>query len=121
MSSVVHPGAIGCPLQAGRDRSLSRESAPRILWIVFVLIQAGDGVLTSIGIEALGIEVERNPLIVAYAGVVGPSAAVWGAKLLAVACGTVLHLTARYRTIAALVLVYLVCAIGPWMLLLLRI
>ena len=112
---------MGCPLQPGRHRFLSGELAPRILWVLVVLIQAGDGVLTSIGIEALDIDVERNPLIVAYARVVGPSAAVWGAKLLAVVCGALLHLTASYRTIAALVLVYLLCAIGPWMFLLSRI
>jgi hypothetical protein len=69
----------------------------------------------------LGQHIEANPLIVWYADVVGPAVAVWGAKLFAVGCGAVLQLTARYRTMALLAFLYLLCAIGPWLNLLLRI
>jgi hypothetical protein len=78
-------------------------------------------VLTSVGIQTLGTSVEGNPLIVWYAHSVGPAAAVWGAKLFAVGCGAVLHLTARYLTVAVLAFLYLLCAIGPWLHLLSRI
>jgi hypothetical protein len=91
------------------------------IWIAFVLVQALDGVLTSVGIQTLGTSIEGNPLIAWYAYAVGPAAAVWGAKLFAVGCGAVLHLTARYRTMVALVFMYLLCAIGPWLHLLSRI
>ena len=99
-----------------RETSVAKTSPlPQILWIAFVLTQAIDGGLTSLGIQALGISIEGNPLIVWYAHVVGPVAAIWGAKLFAVGCGIILYLTAQHRTIAALVFMYLACAIVPWL------
>ena len=74
-----------------------------------------DGALTSIGVQALGMSVEGNPLIGWYAAAFGPTVAIWGSKLFAVGCGAILYLSARYRTMAALVVVYLACAIGPWL------
>jgi hypothetical protein len=50
-----------------------------------------------------------------YAVAFGPTAAIWGAKLFAIGCGAILYLTARYRAMVALIFMYLVCAVGPWL------
>ena len=84
------------------------------IWVAFVAVQALDGVLTFIGMQTYGLRIEANPLIAWYASVIGPALAVSAAKLFAVGCGLALYLTARYGTIAALALFYIVGAIGPW-------
>ena len=97
-----------------------RLSAAEATWIAFVLVQALDGVMTLVGIHTFGLQIEANPLITWYAYTLGPAAAVLAAKLFAVGCGVALYLTARYRTIAALVFTYVLCAVGPWIHLLWR-
>ena len=90
------------------------------IWVVFVLVQAFDGALTFVGMRTFGTRVEANPLIAWYAYALGPATAVWGAKLFAVACGIALYLAARHRTIAALAIIYVLGAVGPWIHLFLR-
>ncbi len=92
----------------------------KTIWLAFVVIQVLDGMLTVAGMYAFGTGVEANPLIEWYAGALGPAAAVCGAKLFAVGCGAILYVTARYRTMAALAALYVLCAIAPWLHLLSR-
>jgi hypothetical protein len=46
--------------------------------------------------------------------VFGPAVAFAAVKLFAIACGTVLYLMSRHRTVAALTLFYLAFAVVPW-------
>jgi hypothetical protein len=46
--------------------------------------------------------------------ILGPAVAFTVVKLFAVACGSVLYLKARHRTVAALTLFYLLFAVAPW-------
>ena len=85
-----------------------------LLWLAFVAVQALDGVMSYVGVRTIGPWMEANPLVGWYADVVGPAAALVAAKLVAVACGMVLHLMARHRTLATLTLAYVIFAIGPW-------
>ena len=103
-----------------KARLLRHSRAAKALGIAFVFAQALDGTLTAVAIQTHGPGIEGNPLIAWYADQVGPLAAIWGAKLFAIGCGAVLYLTARYRAMVALVLVYLLCAVGPWLYLLSR-
>jgi hypothetical protein len=84
------------------------------LFVTFALVQLADGLLTYIGITALGLSVEANPLIAWYAAMLGAEVALIGAKTMALLCGVVLHVTARHHVIWALTVVYLLGAIGPW-------
>ena len=84
------------------------------IWIAFVLVQALDGAMTFVGIHTFGTRVEANPLLSWYVSALGPATALWSAKLFAVACGAALHLTARFGMLAALALLYLLAAVGPW-------
>ena len=67
-----------------------------------------------IGVRTFGAWIEANPLVAWYAATFGPAVAFTAVKLFAVACGTVLYLMARHRTVAALTLFYLAFAVGPW-------
>jgi hypothetical protein len=89
-------------------------SNAEIGWLAFVTVQALDGVMSYVGVHAIGPGIEANPLIGWYLAVFGPAAAFLGAKLFAVACGAVLHLTGRHEWVAGLTAVYVVFAVAPW-------
>jgi len=85
-----------------------------VVWLVFVTVQALDGVMSYIGVSVHGPGIEANPLVGWYMGVFGPALGFMIAKLFAVTCGGVLYVTARHRWVAALTLLYVVFAVGPW-------
>jgi hypothetical protein len=89
-----------------------------VAFVLFALAQAFDGVFTYVGIVSFGHGVEANPLIAWYVAAYGAATAVIGAKVIAVACGAVLHFTAMHRTVAGLALLYAVAALWPWTLIL---
>jgi hypothetical protein len=88
------------------------------LWILFVVVQILDGVLTYIGVRTFGIGIEGNPLVAWYAQAFGPAAGLAAAKLFAIGCASILYLTARRGAVAILTVVYIVFAIAPWAVLL---
>jgi hypothetical protein len=100
---------------AARDQSLAEA-----IWIAFVVVQALDGAMTFIGMRAFGTQIEANPLVAWYVTMLGPAAALFAAKLFAVACGAALYLADCHKTLATLALTYLLGAVGPWMHLLWR-
>ncbi len=101
-------------LQRSGVSAIARPSISGWIWISFVVIQLLDGLMTMYGIYLFGPDIEANPIIKVYAAASSPEAAVLGAKVFAVGCGTVLHLTERHRVVAALSALYALAAIGPW-------
>ena len=91
-----------------------RLSNAEIAWLAFVTVQALDGIFSYVGVLTLGVGIEANPLLAWYLNAFGPASVFFGAKMFAIACGVVLHLTERHRWIAALTAVYVVFAVGPW-------
>ena len=91
-----------------------RLSGAEILWLAFVTVQALDGAMSYVGVSLHGPDIEANPLIGWYLAAFGPAVGFTMAKLFAVTCGAVLYVTARYRWVAILTLVYLIFAVGPW-------
>lgn len=89
-----------------------------LVWIAFVVVQAGDGLLTYLGMHLYGVTAEANPLIGWYAAAYGITPSVVGAKLFAAICGAVLHTSARHMALVLLTLVYCGAAIWPWTLVL---
>ena len=77
-------------------------------------MQLLDGAFTYIGILSFGPGIEANPLLAWYVATYGAATALIGAKLMALGCGAVLYATAMHRTISALVVVYGVGALAPW-------
>ena len=106
---VLMPGFVRPSLFRNR-----RLSYAEILWLAFVIVQALDGAMSYVGVSLHGPGIEANPLIAWYLGVFGPAVGFTMAKLFAVTCGAVLYVTARYRWVAVLTLVYLIFAVGPW-------
>ena len=108
-------------LPRSTDSGLGRLSRPtslgaaELIWIAFVLVQALDGAMTFLGVQAFGTAIEANPLVAWYVSAFGPAVALAAAKLFAIACGIALHLTGRHGTLAALTCTYVVAAVGPWM------
>ena len=93
--------------------STRRASWPELIWLAFVTVQILDGVMSYVGVHQIGW-MEGNPLVAWYATVLGPALAFTVVKLFAVACGSVLYLKARHRTVAALTVFYLAFAVVPW-------
>jgi len=91
-----------------------RLSRAEFAWLAFVAVQLLDGVMSYIGVQRIGTHIEANPLLAWYLELFGPAVAFTGAKLFAIACGAILYLTERHRWVAALTLVYVVFAVGPW-------
>jgi hypothetical protein len=91
-----------------------RFSKAELVWLAFVTVQALDGIMSYVGVNTFGTWIEANPLVAWYATTLGPAVAFTAVKLFAIACGTMLYLMARHRTVAALTLFYLAFAVVPW-------
>lgn len=85
-----------------------------LAWIVFVGVQVLDGALSYVGVQTHGHWIEGNPIVAWYAGVFGPAVAFTAVKLFAVACGTILYITARHHWVVLLTAGYVLFAIVPW-------
>jgi hypothetical protein len=66
----------------------------------------------------LGVELEGNPLVALAMSALGVRVALIGAKTFASLCGIVLHTHRYHRVLALLTALYVVAAIGPWVVLL---
>lgn len=82
--------------------------------IVFLLMQALDGVLTYVGVISVGHFTEGNPLVAGLMATVGFGPGLVSAKLWACGLGAALHLSGTHRIVALLTAVYFVAAILPW-------
>jgi hypothetical protein len=91
-----------------------RLSRAELVLLAFVTVQVLDGVMSYVGVHTFGSWIEANPLVAWYASMFGPAVAFTVVKLFAIACGTMLYLMARHRTVAALTLFYLAFAVVPW-------
>jgi hypothetical protein len=92
------------------DRSLFGDAA----LVLFLIAQAGDGVLTYVGVTLYGSHIEGNPLISWLMSSMGHGPALTTAKLTAGGFGIALHLSSVHKVVALLAAFYFVAAIGPW-------
>jgi hypothetical protein len=90
-------------------------SPGRLLFTVFVVFQAADGLMTYGVVVAYGASAEANPLLQTWIALAGAGPALFGAKVLACACGAVLYAAGTTKTLGALTAFYLVGAIAPWL------
>ena len=86
---------------------------PRLWLLVFILLQVADGVLTYAAVDRFGPQAEGNPILGAWILIAGALPAVFGAKLLACACGGVLYAAGVHRVLAGLSTIYLFAAVLP--------
>jgi len=90
-------------------------SPARLVLLVFVVLQAADGLITYGAVSVFGPSAEGNPLLETWMHIAGPGPALLGAKLLACACGVLLYWLGVRRTLAALTAFYVFAGIGPWL------
>ena len=90
-------------------------SAARLTFAVFLVFQVSDGLMTYAAVSIFGIAAEGNPLLASLIAVAGAGPTLFGAKLLACGCGTLLYALGVRKTLAALTALYLVAAVGPWL------
>ena len=84
------------------------------LWL-FLLAQTFDGLFTYAAVRSYGVIAEGNVLVATWITLVGPGAALMGAKSLAGACGVFLYQVGHRGILLALTVVYAIAAIGPWL------
>ena len=101
--------------------AVKEEGSVRVTILAFwlIVVQALDGLLTSLGVSLFGIEAEGNPLIRALMYTFGHNVAIGMAKFVAVLLIITLAVLARKRgwiggVLGALTCFYLAIAIIPW-------
>jgi hypothetical protein len=87
--------------------------------VAFVVMQCLDGVFTYLGVNIWGPSIEANPIVASAMTAGGPTVGLFGAKLVAIAFGMLLHLRRIHNMVALLTAIYFVVAIVPWAALLL--
>jgi hypothetical protein len=86
----------------------------RVVLLLFLTAQGFDGLFTYTAVHAYGVHAEGNFLIATWIALVGPEAALFGAKTVAAACGVLLYVRGMHRTLSLLTVLYVIAAIGPW-------
>jgi hypothetical protein len=87
----------------------------RAVLAIFIALQLADGLITFAAVQIFGPAAEGNPLLVAWIGVAGAGATLFLAKSVSCVLALLLYSAGRFKTLAALTVVMLVCAIGPWL------
>ena len=108
---MVWPGST-----ATRARTYSRLGDAA--WIAFVVAQFADLVLTYVGVSTFGPAIEANPVMAWCMAGLGVGLALVGAKLVALGCGTLLHIQGMHRSIVLLTTFYAGAAVWRWVALL---
>jgi hypothetical protein len=86
----------------------------RVVLFLFLLVQACDGVFTYTAVRAYGIAAEGNMVLATWMMLVGPFPTLFVAKAVAASGGVLLYSRGIHRTLALLTLLYVLGAIGPW-------
>ena len=86
----------------------------RAVLFLFLLTQAGDGLLTYAAVRTYGIAAEGNIVLATWMALVGPFPTLFVAKLVAAGGGVLLYARGIHRTLALLTIFYVVGAIAPW-------
>jgi hypothetical protein len=87
----------------------------RAVLAVFIALQLADGLITFAAVQIFGPAAEGNPILVTWIGVGGPATTLLMAKGVSCALAVLLYSAGRFKTLGALTVVMLVCAIGPWL------
>jgi len=87
--------------------------------VAFLMMQCLDGVFTYLGVGIWGPSIEANPIVASAMTAGGPAMGLFGAKLVAIAFGMLLHLRRIHNVVALLTAFYFIVAIVPWAVLLL--
>jgi hypothetical protein len=93
----------------------SMRLTPRLILLVFLLVQVFDGLLTYTAVSWLGVVGEGNLLLATAMNVAGAGPVLVGAKTIAAGCGLLLYVRRFYGILCLLTGLYLIAAITPWL------
>jgi hypothetical protein len=91
------------------------QLSPRLILLVFLVLQAFDGLLTYVAVAVLGVVGEGNVLLASAMQLAGAGPALFAAKTLAACCGLILYARGFHGILGVLTGLYLVAAIAPWL------
>jgi hypothetical protein len=89
--------------------------SPRMILLLFVVAQISDGLLTYGAVRLFGVDAEGNLLLATWMHVAGAGPTLIAAKLIAAACGLLLYWRGFHLLLVALTALYMLGAIGPWL------
>jgi hypothetical protein len=118
LSSLEQTNTVPGRLFAGMTLAATTpmRPTPRLILIVFLLAQVFDGILTYVAVAWLGVVGEGNLLLAAAMNLAGAGPALLGAKTLAAGCGVLLYTRGLHGVLGVLTGLYILAAIGPWLL-----
>lgn len=87
----------------------------RLVLLLFLTAQFWDGIFTWVAVDVHGLRAEGNALLASWMAVIGPTPTLLAAKLGAAAAGVLLYTQGVHAILAGLTLLYVVGAIGPWL------
>ena len=90
-----------------------------LMVVTFLVMQCLDGVFTYLGVGIWGLSIEANPIVATAMTAGGLTVGLFGAKLVAIGFGMLLHLRRVHNLVALLTAIYFAVAIVPWAALLL--
>ncbi len=90
-------------------------SPGRLVFAVFLVFQAADGLITYGAVSIYGSIAEGNPLLQMLIDLADAGPALFSAKLLASGCGAILYTAGFTRILAALTAFYFFGALVPWL------
>lgn len=93
-------------------------SVTRLTFLLFLVLQAADGLITYGAARVFGAGAEGNPLLAMWMEALGIGPTLVAAKLLACAGGLLLYWRGVHGPLAALTALYTFCAVVPWLYLL---
>jgi type IV secretory pathway VirB6-like protein len=90
----------------------------RFILTVFVVLQLADGLITFSAVQLFGPAAEGNPVLQTWIQLLGPGAALLGAKMVACGGAVLLYTFGREKTLVALTALLAWQGVGPWLALL---
>lgn len=88
---------------------------PRLVLLLFLGLQACDGLFTYVAIHAEGLSAEGNVILSTWMALVGPAVTLVTAKSIAALAGVFVYVRGFTGTLTVLTGFYLAAAIGPWL------
>jgi hypothetical protein len=87
----------------------------RMVLLLFLVAQLWDGIFTWVAVDSHGVAAEGNSILATWMLLAGPAPTLLAAKIGAAAGGVLLYARGVHAILAGLTLLYVVGAIGPWL------
>lgn len=98
-----------------RNALQDRVRLGRIVFIVFVILQIADGLMTFGAVQIFGSRAEGNPILATWIQLAGPAVTLFAAKATACGLAAFLYRIGCQKALAALTGLLLCAAVAPWL------